>query len=97
MADLIGVLTTLRVAKDHLRGRWCQAGKLEDGRTYCAATATIVGSRATEACRALAGTLGDESFTALLTLFNWNDAPGRTEAEVLDLYDRTIARLEARP
>lgn len=30
-------------------------------------------------------------------LEEWNDAPGRTQAEVLDLFDRTIARLTEKP
>lgn len=30
-------------------------------------------------------------------LFDWNDAPGRTHAEVLARFDEAIKRLEARP
>jgi hypothetical protein len=36
---------------------------------------------------------GDLYFSHRSRLINWNDAPGRTIEDVLDLIDRTIARL----
>lgn len=44
-----------------------------------------------EAERELTATVSDYS------LGHWNDAPERTQADVLKAYDDTIARLEAQP
>ena len=41
--------------------------------------------------RELRATLGGD----LVSISEWNDAPDRTHAEVIDLFDRTIARLES--
>ncbi len=62
--------------------RWCSLGAIQGPRQ-------VVG----DAEAALKDTLVDRGSSVAVSTFN--DDPTRTHAEVLDLFDRTIARLEA--
>jgi hypothetical protein len=55
---------------------------------YCAMTATGFGPEALEAQRVLCDALGVNGYSEL---WRWNDAPERTQQDVLDLYDRALA------
>lgn len=88
------VRDALRKAKGFVAKDWAQGTKVDmlcAGR-YCALTAiraacptnVVLWLRAT---RALADALG---FERELRVVTWNDAPGRTQAEVIDLFDRAL-------
>ena len=94
-------LESLKQGRARIATGWCR-GKLandKDGLTvdpgdptacsWCAAGA--VDDRAAEVF-ALNTTRGASG-----GLYRWNDADARVRDDVLDLYDRTIARLEATP
>jgi hypothetical protein len=80
----------LATAKGIVAAGWCQGNYTDGEGRYCAAGA--LGWR-------FDGNIDDsqrEAFTALerLTgvgnLFHWNDAPGRTQQDVIDLIDRAL-------
>lgn len=81
-------------------GNWCQ-DKAMRGAACCLLQALQSvpsannGRAYMRAYRAVAYlTTGDSSVGSIVT---WNDAPGRTHAEVLDALDRAIAHAEAGP
>ena len=95
------VLTVARNAIVHTG--WCQLRDLRrvDGEVveYCALGAIYVAasvfSRADriEAVRRLAGTLTGRNIGSALggqAIVDWNDEPGRTPQEVIDLFDKAI-------
>ena len=106
-----GVLDVLKAARELISvpERWTQghfardaSGNLVNSSNpaavcWCVYGATMAAARrvgtttegAAEADRALEETFGGDDLDI------WNDAPGRTHAEVLDLFDRTIAWIEA--
>ncbi len=99
-------MSTLEVLKrglERVRKGWCQhcyaktaaghgTGVLSpDACSWCAVGAVNVND---EARTELMETLG---FAPHPPVGIWNDDPSRTQADVIDLFERTIARLEATP
>jgi hypothetical protein len=87
---------TLRAAREKvITDGWWDGG---DSEGVCVANACMdVSGRAWDVdrmliCRLLGDEAGREQAT---TIFNWNDAPGRTVEEVLALFDEAIAAAEA--
>lgn len=78
--------TLLKKARNQLAQHgWCQ-GKFSQGQRCCAVGAMYVasatgGGSITPACTFVESLLERESLTG------WNDAEGRTKAEVLELFD----------
>ncbi len=60
--------------------KWCMSGALQEA---------AIGKDHGPAIKALMKDIGNE------WIATWNDAPERTQQDVLDAYDRTIARLTA--
>ena len=64
---------------------WCASAALHATDNY--------GEERLAAYRGLCAAIGTNGFQ----LFEWNDTPGRTQAEVLAAFDQAIAALEGRP
>jgi len=86
-------LKRLQIARDRVAAGWVQHTGLQsrNGRThYCASMAVLYqGHNAglEEAIESLCRAIG---VTALNHVPTWNDAPDRTQAEVVAAYDRAI-------
>ena len=65
--------------------KWCQDAYERDGRR-CALAAVNQGWRGPEAYHALLIACGDDA----KSIGEWNDAPERTHAEVMEAFDRAI-------
>ena len=94
------VAAALRAARGHLvEFGWQQGKQGGHGEPCCAMgaiTAAVTSGDVYHGARdALAAQLVVE--TGKRWIADWNDAPGRTFAEVLDLLDKAIAAEEARP
>ncbi len=99
-------MTTLEVLKrglERVRKGWCQHyyAKTADGHGT-----GVLNPEACSWCAVGAVNVNDEARTELMETLGfaphppvgiWNDAPERTQADVIALFERTIARLEARP
>lgn len=105
-------LSLLRAARGLVAKGWTQGayGRTDAGLTcmgesavcFCAAGALLWpdGLERKTAFSLLAKELPTEFLmidTPVLALVAFNDSPGRTQAEILALYDRAIAKLEAAP
>jgi hypothetical protein len=86
----------LREARALIERGWCQGSSSrnnEDGTTsYC-----LLGALSTVNKRYHVYYTAKDHVEEILEvpIPVWNDAPGRTQAEVLDLFDRAIAKAEA--
>lgn len=92
------IIACIREAKERLRGHWWQStDEVTETGQHCAATACVKSGYdvALAAIKELIVTLTGTASPGNHVLYAWNDQPERIEADVLDLYDRTIARLEA--
>ncbi len=99
MPDVLG---TLRVGRERIVRGWCQETLAEDVNgegcdelsaeavSWCAMGAVCVLDLDTRSYALDELNLGVDTDIA-----GWNDHPDRTQAEVLDLFDRTIARVES--
>jgi len=95
------VIEVLKEAREKIRQGWCQGGPARDHRD---ATISTGDPNACKWCLfgALMAVTDDwdgpraaiKEFTGC-SLAEWNDAPGRTKAEVLALLDKAIERAEA--
>lgn len=88
------VANALRKARDYLSdpAHWCQ-GHYSRGDAYC-----VVGSLKLREPHFWAHNKATSIFREVVgsSLEDWNDAPGRTHAEVLAAFDRAIALAEQR-
>lgn len=91
-------LTTLREARERIKGGWCQgtARQTIAGQDHYCLVAALFQSR-----RALSAQYRAENIIRALigdtVIHAWNDKPGRTKSQVLDLIDRAIALEESHP
>ncbi len=85
------VIEALREGRKRIERGWCQRCSLSKAGEVCALGALgdqfgwIMVTAATDALQKAAGA------SCLSTISRWNDSPGRTQADVLALYDRAIA------
>jgi hypothetical protein len=94
-------LEILKAARDKILRGWCQGRMSEAGYKYCALGALYAidctQGRLGRSPRAEAINLVSKSLPAEgKSLSHWNDVAGRTQAEVIDLFDRAIAAEEGR-
>jgi hypothetical protein len=84
----------LKEARALIERGWCQKSFEKDGR-YCieGAVMTLYDSLDTGQYKAVLTALESEIDT--VSLISWNDRRGRKQHEVLDLFDRAIAKAEA--
>ena len=111
MADSTQVSKVLRAARELLAGGWCQKhlARTDDGspvdyRDGAATAFCLLGACGRAALNPsdsnpdplLMEAIGDAlRHTVSGYAVDWNDTPGRTQAEVLAVIDATIAHLEA--
>lgn len=105
--DVMCTARVLRRVRERLTpdGAWCQgifSGVRDGKRSHCLASAMAVGhidygcfsGCFCPYCSAV-GAIRNEVHAIHPDLLVWNDAPERTQAEVLDLLDRAIVAIEA--
>ena len=98
MPDVLG---TLRAGRERIARGWCQGRYATDAHggyastgaanaeAWCISGAVRFCASGVVVVHALRKTLGSRQLAV------WNDHPDRTQADVLDLFDRTIARVES--
>ena len=88
------VACALMRGRSRIERGWCQ-GKMASPTGVCAigalSGAVVYGHEAERAVKILNLAIGEGSSQSWHDVIRWNDAPGRTKEEVLDLYDRAIA------
>lgn len=91
------VVAVLQRAKERVAGGWSQTDINGVNGTWCAGMAIWKLSveengneMTTAAQRLFARSLPPSPHSSPVCIFVWNDAPGRTQAEVLDAFDAAI-------
>lgn len=81
----------LRYGRRRVARRWAQGeDALDPKRGYCATSALINGHES-PMCEAIIALTNAAGVAGGPELTDWNDAPERTQADVLALYDRALA------
>jgi len=78
-------------ARNLLQSGWCQHVLHQAGDKHCALGALRVS--ADNPYHELYGCWHLEQTAGITNIVDWNDAPGRTQQEVVELFDRAIAGL----
>lgn len=83
-------LEILRRGRERVAKGWCPDGPGNERTTWCVATAVEYHGGAYDVFASVLG------YDHRIMMTPWNDAPGRTQAEVVALFDRAIAAEEAK-